>query len=150
MKKLLLLALALALSGCLWAPPPRHTPPPEGEPHPGPEPKAEEPQAEPPKEPEVPEHAPPKAEEPAPAPAPQLSIRVVPAKTRPGKMVELHLNPPVGKDVKVYWNTSVVLKETHADGAMIKVRVPGDATVVGQFHLEWQGKRFPSPVINLK
>ena len=71
------------------------------------------------------------------------------ANAKAGQMVELHLDPPVGKDVKVFWNAQMIMKETHADGAMLKVRVPGDAKGAGVFKVEWQGKHFESPAITL-
>lgn len=163
MKKLMIAALALALSGCLWpAPVPRHHPhEPEPEHHPGPEPKQEEPEPPPPPGGEVPEHtrveappaepAPPADPPPAPENAPSLNIRVVPGESRPGKVIELHLDPPVGPHVKVFWENQVIPKETvGTNGAVIKVRIPGDAPGNGKFHLEWKGKRYSSPVVKVR
>lgn len=159
MKKLLITALALALTGCLFpAPPPRHSPPPEPEHQPGPTPRTEEPEPPPPGEPEVPEHtrasappADPASPPPAPPAAPTLNIRVVPAEARPGQVVELHLDPPGGAQVKVFWKNQVIPKETvGTKGAVIRVRIPGDARGNGQFHLEWRGKRFDSPMVTVR
>ena len=162
MKKLLIAALALALSGCLVPlRHPRHHPAPEPKHHPGLEPRQEEPQPPPPPDREVPEHAreeappaepaPPADPPPVPQNAPSLEIRVVPAETRPGQMIELHLSPPVGPHVKVFWENQVIPKETvGTNGAVIRVRVPGDALGNGQFHLEWKGKRYNSPMVKVR
>ena len=75
---------------------------------------------------------------------------MVPAEARPGQVVELHLDPPGGTEVKVFWENQVIPKETVGTrGAVIRVRVPGDAKGNGQFHLEWKGKRFDSPMVKV-
>jgi len=156
MKKLLIAVLAVALSGGLFPlRPHRHRPAPEPEHHPGPQPRPEEPEAPPPSEPEVPEHeragAPPADPAPSqPQASPTLDIRVDPAETRRGKFVQLHLDPPVGLNVNVFWQGKPIPKETvGAGGAVLKVRIPGDATGDGKFQLEWKGKRYDSPLVKV-
>ena len=153
----LLLAASLLLAGCLV---PRNPHPyrhhPGHQPPPGPEVKPREPEPAPPEEKEVPEHGAPSAvrtsapesSDEQPAPAPSLSIRVEPASARRGQEVELHLDPPTGPNVTVFWNNQPLPKQT-LNNAVLKVRIPGDATS-GRFHVEWKGKRFPSPMVDLK
>ncbi len=72
----------------------------------------------------------------------QLSVRATPNRVRRGNQVVLHVNPPKS-DVSVYFMGRPLPKKTQAGGAILKVRVPSNASS-GYFEVAWRGQRFRS------
>jgi hypothetical protein len=75
-----------------------------------------------------------------------MTVRLSPTTAKRGQRVELQLDPPA-QNVMVYLNGRKVPKRVQ--GNTLTVVVPGWARS-GHFEVEWEGRRYRSPMLHVE